>query len=260
MLVSAFEIRRHDHERQHYRLSVTNLEDRDFEYSVEFHGEQSSGSASSFSGTTTLAFTLDGGAAEDAVVFLRQPHVYGPAQKLRRFIIPPRRTALLELYAPGPNRLDARGFVVLRLPTKPMVSGGLRSVPQSDHPVQVMLDAASHITRVPEDFIAGSTGVVLAHSDGLTHPYAVSIALASGKAENLLDPEGEWRIKDIERASLQHIKDLITGHDYRGAQMIPEENRLAALLELLSQIDTDERTFEQLNRLLAEAGISIRFC
>jgi hypothetical protein len=42
--------------------------------------------------------------------------------------------------------------------------------------------------------------------------------------------------------------------------MIPEENRLAALLELLSQIDTDERTFEQLNRLLAEAGISIRFC
>jgi hypothetical protein len=77
MLVSAFEIRRHDRERQHYRLSVTNLEDRDFEYSVEFHGEQSSGSASSFSGTTTLAFTVDGGAAEDAVVFLRQPHVYG---------------------------------------------------------------------------------------------------------------------------------------------------------------------------------------
>jgi hypothetical protein len=59
MLVSAFEIRRHDRERQHYRLSVTNLKDRDFEYSVEFHGEQSSGSASSFSGTTTLAFTVD---------------------------------------------------------------------------------------------------------------------------------------------------------------------------------------------------------
>src|SRR5260221_342752 len=81
-----------------------------------------------------------GAAAENAVVFLRKPDVYGPAQKLGRFIIPPRRTALLELYAPGPNRLDARGFVVLRLPTKPMVSGGLRSVPQSDHPVQVMLD------------------------------------------------------------------------------------------------------------------------
>jgi hypothetical protein len=258
MLVSAFEIRRHDRERQHYRLSVTNLEDRDFEYSIEFHGEQTW--ASNFSSMTTLAFTVDGSAIEDAVVFLHPPHVYGPAQTLRRFTIPSQRTALLELYAPGPNRLDARGFVVLRLPTKPAaISGGLRSVPQSDHPVHVMLDAASHITRVPEDFIAGNTGVVLAHSDGMTHPYAVSIALATGKAENLLDPDGEWRIKDIEQASWQHIKDLIAGHDYRGAQTIPEKNRLAALLELLSQTDTDERTLEQLNRLLVEAGLSIRF-
>jgi hypothetical protein len=76
----------------------------------------------------------------------------------------------------------------------------------------------------------------------------------------LLDPDGEWRIKDIEQTSLQHIKDLIAGQDYRGAQTIPEKSRLAALLELLSQTDTDERTLEQLNRLLAEAGLSIRFC
>jgi hypothetical protein len=29
----------------------------------------------------------------------------------------------------------------------------------------------------------------VAPSDGMTHPYAVSIALASGKTENLIDPE-----------------------------------------------------------------------
>src|SRR5690242_15543952 len=116
MLVSTFEIRRHDHERQRYRLFVTNLEDEDFEYLIEFHGEKTM--TPGFTGFTNLSFTLDGPGVEDSVVLLRNPHVYGPNGTLRRFTIPAQRTALLELYAPGPNRGDARGFVNLRLPTK----------------------------------------------------------------------------------------------------------------------------------------------
>jgi hypothetical protein len=40
MIVSTFEVRRHDHERQRYRLFVTNLENVDLEYAIEFHGER----------------------------------------------------------------------------------------------------------------------------------------------------------------------------------------------------------------------------
>ena len=196
MLVSEFEIRRHDHERQHYWLSVTNLEDKDYEYSIEFHGEQSSGASHTFASLARVSFTVDEPLSEDTIVFLRNPHVYGPGGSLRRFVIPAQRTALLELYPPGPNRGEGRGYVVLRLPTKYAASAGvLRQEPQSDNPVRVLVNAESHITRVPESFYAGNTGVVLAHSDGMTHPYSFSISLASGKAENLLDPDGTFRIR-----------------------------------------------------------------
>jgi hypothetical protein len=169
---------------------------------------------------------------------------------------------LLELYPPGPNRGDSRGFVVLRLPTKapPATTRTVSQVPQSDHPVRVLLEAESHVTRVPENFEAGNTGVILARSDGMTHPYALSIALASGKAESLIEPEGVSRIKEIDSVSIRDILDQITGRSYIGAEVIPEENRLAALLELLSQTDTGQSTIEHLNSLLAEAGISIRLC
>ena len=73
MLVSEFEIRRHDHERQHYRLSVTNLEDQDFEYSIEFHAEQSSGASHGFASLVRLSFTVDEPFSEDTIVFLRNP-------------------------------------------------------------------------------------------------------------------------------------------------------------------------------------------
>src|SRR6266498_3957575 len=144
MLVSTFEIRRHDHERQRYRLFVANLESKDFEYLIEFHGEKTS--SPSFSGFTNLSFTLDDPTVEDSVVFLRNPHVYGPNGSLRRFTIPAQRTALLELYPPGPKRGDSRGFVVLRLPTKapPATTRTVSQVPQSDHPVRVLLEAESH--------------------------------------------------------------------------------------------------------------------
>jgi len=260
MLVSTFEIRRHDHERQRYRLFVTNLEDKDFEYLIEFHGEKTS--SPSFTAFTYLSFTLDDPAVEDSIVFLRNPHVYGPNGSLRRFTIPTQRTALLELYPTGPNRGDARGFVVLRLPTKasPATTGTVSRIPQSDHPVRVLLEAESHVTRVPENFEAGNTGVILARSDGMTHPYALSIALASGKAETVIEPEDASRIKDIDSVSVQDILDQIAGRSYIGADVIPDENRLAALLELLSQTDTAKSTIEHLNSLLGELGISIRLC
>ncbi len=261
MLVSEFEIRRHDHERQHYRLSVTNLEDQDFEYSIEFHAEQSSGASHGFASLVRLSFTVDEPFSEDTIVFLRNPHVYGPGGSLRRFTIPAQRTALLELYPPGPNRGDGRGYVVLRLPTKSSANAGvLKQSPQSDHPVRVLLNAESHITRVPESFQAGTTGVVLAKSDGMTHPYALSISLASGRAENLLDPDGVFRIKDVDRVSIRDILDQIAAASYVGAGTIPEENRLATLLELFSQMDTGESTVGQVNRLLTDAGISVRLC
>ncbi len=260
MLVSAFEIRRHDHERQRYRLFVTNLEDQDFEYLIEFHGEKTS--APSFSSFANLSFTVDDPAVQDFIVFLRNPHVYGPNGSLRRFVIPAQRTALLQVDPPGPNRGDARGFVVLRLPTiaAPATTGTVGRIPQSDRPVRVVLQAESHVTRVPENFEAGNTGVILARSDGMTHPYAVSIALASGKAENAIEPEGASRIENIDRVTIKDILGQITGRSYIGADIIPEENRLASLLELLGQTDGGQSTIEHLNRLLEEAGISIRLC
>jgi riboflavin biosynthesis pyrimidine reductase len=195
-------------------------------------------------------------------VFLRNPHVYGPNGALRRFTIPAQRTAMFELYPPGPNRGDARGYVNLRLPRKaaPGTTGKLTPFPQSDSPVRVLVQAESRITRVPEKFEAGSTGVILARSDDMTHPDSVSIAIASGKAENLIDAEGASRITDIGRVSLRDILTLAGARSYVGAEAIPDENRLAALLELLDQTDNSRATIDHINKLLEEAGISIRLC
>jgi len=261
MLVSTFEVRRHDHERQRYRLFVTNLENVDLEYAIEFHGERTFPPGFG-GGFTNMSFVVDDPLGEDSIVFLRNPHVYGPNGSLRRFTIPTQRTGLIELYPPGPIRGDARGFVVLRLPTvaPPATAGTVKRVPQSDHPVRVLLEAESHITRVPETFEAGNTGVILARSDGMTHPYALSIELASGQAENLIEAEGASRIKDIGEVSVTDVLTQIAGRSYVGAEAIPEENRLAALLELLGQVDIEPSTIEQLNSLLAGVGISIRLC
>ena len=122
------------------------------------------------------------------------------------------------------------------------------------NPVRVLVNAESHITRVPESFYAGNTGVVLAHSDGMTHPYSFSISLASGKAENLLDPDGTFRIKDIEHVSIRDIVNQIAGSSYAGADTISHENRLAKLLELLSQLETSEVTIGELNGPLDRGG------
>jgi hypothetical protein len=52
----------------------------------------------------------------------------------------------------------------------------------------------------------------------------------------------------------------IAGSSYSGADTISNENRLATLLELLSQLETSEVTVGELNRLLTEAEISVRVC
>src|SRR5215207_8806553 len=186
MIVSAFEVRRHDHYRQRYRLLVANLEHKDLEYSIEFHAEKTMNP--SFDGFGVLSLTIDEPPVEDTVVFLTNPHVYGPKDRLQRFMIPGRRTGLLELQAPGPGRGDARGFVVLRLPTTRGEPGQTRAIPQTDHSVRVLLNAEAHVTSVPAEFQAG--GVTTAHSDGMTHPFAYSIALANGNAEMSIEPDG----------------------------------------------------------------------
>jgi len=80
-----------------------------------------------------------------------------------------------------------------------------------------------------------------------------AVALATGKAENVVEAEG-WTMKGV----LPFVNDVREGKlqpkKISGAKLLPEEERPAALVDLLLGLPGTREEMDALNAFLAEHG------
>lgn len=163
------------------------------------------------------------------------------------FVLPARQTASLQLLpkaslfadenAPADPDFEVRGYVTLRLPL-------IKSQPQSDKPVKVLINPEIRGTFIPNGFPKESTG----DFDQINYP----LAIASGKALNEIvsDQLIKFPPLPIESPISDDVEFLLEDAD--------ELEKSQTFLELMAQVDKDPKNLENLTEALFKSNIPIR--
>lgn len=182
------------------------------------------------------------------------------------------------------DRLE--GYVTIRVPPIRSQEKRFLTRPQAQGPVRVLLNPETHaIYRVgggqatnyddPPPYNDPLSGLVTGNSTVDPPPvqrgfsYLPSrmvertepLHLASGKAENELIPEGS---RLITADGVKYALDALTIEegketDYRGADLVADQDRAGALIELLGEVGSNDTLIRALNQVLKEqkAGVSL---
>ncbi|MFH7245519.1 MAG: hypothetical protein ACHWZW_22010 [Spirulina sp.] len=244
---------------QGYFLTLSNLEDRDFTYQLEFHVTRPNpiNPDRTLAGNAIVAYDLAG-----ANSFLSlNPVAPSPATPVftTRFRVPAKQTASLQLLPdlakPGllsaaNPQLEIRGFVRLTLPA---LSQGFRLRPQSTTPVKVLLNPETRGTFLPNTF-PNSGG----DFDQINYP----LQLASGKGLNEITPEpGSFLIDPIFVDNVGINRPLVPEFLDRPAidlSLLSPAARAEVLAETLAQVDPSAENLSTVSNLLSRLEIPIR--
>ncbi|MEM7753357.1 MAG: hypothetical protein AAGF56_09515 [Pseudomonadota bacterium] len=234
---------------QGYFLNISNLEEKELEFRVDFVTSSVPDPMRTLSGNTVVIVDV-AGVNNDFSFEL----VGGPAAKsfrLNQFVkIPPHATAKIAVLPddpfpcpPGdgtedPADYEARGYVTLRLPAKIKGVGSEQEfVPQLEHPAKVLLTAQNRAVYFSED---GS----------INSQTQAGLQLASGAAETEIPAEvGGFVAPDIALPDVFDPTDIL---DIIDPDRAPE--RLAQLMALAAAADIDTRSF---NAALRKAGVGL---
>lgn len=245
---------------QGYFLTISNLEDKEFLYTLDFHISLPNPPAATrtLAGNTLVVVDTAGenqilslspaGATLSTTRFSTSFRL-GAKQTASLQLLPNLTPALLE--APNPD-LEVRGFVRLRLPA---VFGAGRPfpifqrVPQSESPVKVLLNPEIRGTFLPNNFPSGGGDF-----DQINYP----LALASGKGLNEITPEPGGPIFIPRERIPRLIEELpLRNRPTIDFAALGEEDRAAALVEAISQIEPSEANLQGVNDLLSKLNIPI---
>lgn len=239
---------------QGYFLSITNLENKNLKFRVEFvifpppPGTPNQELRSLAGNTLTF---VDAGGTDNQRGILSGTLASSIFQLSTGFInVPANGTALLavlpsaNLFGPlDPTpitdpKFEVRGFVRIALPA--LLSGfPLRFVPQSNGPVSVLLTPQHRAT------FFSSTGAI-------TNQVQATLPLATGAARTLVPPEpgGPFILQPL--PALDAVAEL-------GATLeaMPLELRPAMLTTLLAQVDADQSDLRGFNEALARAQVPL---
>jgi hypothetical protein len=278
-----------------YYLHITNLEDRGFEYLLNVVMTVSAvrplGAVIVFPAAhevTQFAWItgVTGGPLR-VESFRRTGDTYTAAMYFR---VKPRQTIRLRIFPRGAfddsafNRLD--GYVTLRLPATRTERRPFTKQPQSDRPVKVLLNPETHFVYgipaqsfdVYDDPPPFSLGPQLgpkpapivdlppvkrgyAQLPGQTFVHTEPLHIASGKAENELRPEGS---RVLTAGDLRYAEDAVKADDdearqYRGSELVTDQDRAGALIELLCELEDDALT-DAVNKVLESQKAAMRVC
>lgn len=256
-----------------YELQITNLDEIEVEFEIRCNFLRDSGwsdAAQYVRGefgdlntdrTLTTPFRWNGKCYSGSFNFRVRPKVCG---LFRLRVFPPQ-----ELQQSYNNRYEVTGFTELFVPRRRQ-PGRFQLGPQVDHNVPVLLNARKHDYRIP-DYVLASDRQVWTQWDGWQEfgrtlegdDYSSEgIALASGKAHNEIVPQGAWQTQveqiDVQIAALRQAIEGNKQNDFSGAREIADDNRLAALLDLLAEFDGSPRLIETINALLREMESRVR--
>ena len=216
-----------------------------------------------------------------------------------RFFVGARRTASIGIEPPqpvliGPFGSGARqtsslshlqGYATLRLPPARSTVRKFFTQPQADGPVRVLLNPETRTiyytgggrTEIYDDDppFASPLGPLFGGPATIDPPpvkrgfsYLPSRAIerteplhiASGKAENELEPEGS-RLLTTENVkyAIDALKaERVEAVEYRGAELVADQDRAGALIELLCEVADDAELTRAINQVLKEQKAAVR--
>jgi len=248
---------------QVYFLTMSNLEDKEFLYTLDFHISLPTPPDADRTLAGNSIVLLDIAGANQVLTLAPSTATVSTTRFSTSFRLGAKQTASLQLLPninnpalltnPNPD-LEVRGFVQLRLPAVFGSPSGLfpvfQRVPQSDRPVKVLLNPETRGTFLPNSF-PGSGG----DFDQINYP----LELASGKGLNEIKPEPGG---PIFRLPQERIPGLIEQLPLRERPIIDfvtlsEEDRTAALVETISQIEPTEENLQNVSDLLSKLEVPI---
>jgi hypothetical protein len=244
--------------RTNFQLQITNLEDKEIQFVVETH----------------VAKTQDGKPPLDLLSprLLYNPSTYsaltaawhgaGPVWiDSHPFTLGARLSTIFELaprtlFANDSKNQTLIGHVALRVPPVRQLARFAVSA-QCASPVRVLLSASRIDCRDSfMNYVQDMDGAVVGKSSGNDLFSSQSIELSSGKAENEIQCEGLTINNLLEAAAVLHGE---RGESFpAGALLLPENERLAVLVDLLAAISREEHDLAALNDLLAETSALVR--
>jgi hypothetical protein len=155
------------------------------------------------------------------------------------------------------NAQRLSGYTTLRVPPR-RGSGGYRLVRDLRGTIRVLLHASHETYRPgqPRQLLTGGSPGDVGYTTGDDHSSS-AVALASGGADNEIEAEG-WSVSSVAEF-LDAVRDgTLDEDDLRGGRDVPEGQRVAAMLDLLSGLEASTDDLERINALLAENGAAIR--
>ena len=234
---------------QGYFLEITNLEDKAYQYGVDFIATPVADSKRSLSGNTVVFVDTPGSNNTQGVLMgALDDKIYRPSTGLVE--IPAHGTALVAVlpsaFGPLPGdptplmapNFEVRGYVRLRLPPvyEPCKDQVLKRVAQTKSPVRVLVTPQNRAVYSDEN------GTV-------TDQTQATLTVSSGKAENSLTPEPGGPIVEIPgKNEALDISAFL--REIQGC-----ETQLIA--SLLAQVNTDKSDLTAFNKLLKACEVPL---
>lgn len=235
---------------QGYFLEITNLEDVELRYALDFVITQPTDPARDLAGNTVVFVDTPPGTDNEQGVLVdpTNSEVFRPSTGLVR--IPPNGTALVavlpSVFGPVPGdptpittpNFEVRGYVRIRLPALFIADDfafPFFSTPQSDTPVRTLLTPQNRATYFT------ATG-------GITDQTQATLPLAKGQAEYCIEPEEGGPLVFIPRPiDIEIIRQFQrTGID-----------EAAALMALMGRIDPEKTDLAAMNQHMKKVGIGL---
>lgn len=237
---------------QGYFLTLTNLENRDFTFRIQFNISRPNPAGDpdrTLFNNVDLVYDIAGANTPILLSGGAGSSVFGGS-----FLVPAKQTASVQLlpkaslFAAANPDFEVRGFVSLRLPRLPQ-AGSVIPVAQSATPVRVLLTPEVRGTFLPNGFPGGA----IEDLDQINSP----LPLASGQALNevasdrpffpITLPDGILVPEQLQ--PLSAMEALLDADD-------TEKSR--SLVELMAQIDPNPQNLKTLSEALAQVNIPVR--
>ena len=242
---------------QGYFLTISNLENQDLRFRIEFFDSTPSPANTDRQLSTNprnFDVFYDIAGANVTLPTFRTGSLVRTV-----FTLPARQTASVQLLPsltpfinnPDPD-LEIRGFVKLDLPANIRIERDPFQVirePQREEPAKVLLQPELRGTFLPNNFPNQATG----DFDQISS----SLITATGAALNEIEPEGPFIFdSDLITSTLQRVE--AEGFDLSRLEGLSEIEQATMLVESIAQLNPTPENLEQVSDLLSKLDIPIR--
>jgi hypothetical protein len=240
-------------EETRYSLQITNLDPAEIRFTLEFHISLPERESHPVAYVSSV-LQADG----LYLTFARRPTVVAGRGDLT---IASKGSVTVTLRKTVRDDRELMGFVILRVPPA-HAPGSFRPGPQADHDVEVLLHARREDRRPSRTVGVVDPQGVIPYRTGIGDNYSSeSVAISTGRAANEISPEGRllFGVGVVQRFVEGLASGEIDPKAVRGMELLPDDERIPALLDLLHALSTaDESETRAVNQLLERGGVPLR--